>query len=108
MQTFPTLPEWVTLEHEVANILTQQETHGWYFDERSAWELESTLSGELRDLIEDLQRRYPFIPGAEFTPKRNNKTQGYYEGCPFTIFMKQKLFHWLIYSVVRDLKPTQV
>jgi DNA polymerase I-like protein with 3'-5' exonuclease and polymerase domains len=84
MQTFPTIPEWVTLEHEVANILTQQETHGWYFDERSAWELESTLSGELRDLIEDLQRRYPFVPGAEFTPKRNNKTQGYYEGCTFT------------------------
>ena len=84
MQTFPTIPEWVTLEHEVANILTQQETHGWYFDERSAWELESTLSGELRDITEDLQRRYPFVPGAEFTPKRNNKTQGYYEGCTFT------------------------
>ena len=32
--TFPTIPEWITLEHQVAEILTQQEIHGWYFDER--------------------------------------------------------------------------
>jgi hypothetical protein len=39
MQTFPPLPDWVKLEHQVAHILTQQEIHGWYFDERAAWEL---------------------------------------------------------------------
>ena len=26
--SFPAIPEWVTLEHEVATILTQQEHHG--------------------------------------------------------------------------------
>ena len=33
MRTFPPLPEWVQLEHQVAQILTQQEQHGWYFNE---------------------------------------------------------------------------
>ena len=83
MRPLPPIPEWVTLEHDVAQILTDQEEHGWYFDERSAWELESSLAGELRDTVEALQRRFPYIPGAIFTPKRNNKTQGYVEGCTF-------------------------
>ena len=34
MRPFPALPEWVTLEHDVAQILTKQEDHGWYFDEQ--------------------------------------------------------------------------
>ena len=42
MTTFPPLPDWVKLEHQVAHILQQQEEHGWYFDERAAYELEST------------------------------------------------------------------
>ena len=84
MQAFPPLPGWVELEHEVAKILTEQELHGWYFDERSARELESTLRQELRDITEVLQNRYPFVKGNEFTPRRNNKTQGYVEGAPFT------------------------
>ena len=46
MQTFPQIPDWVTLEHQVAQILTQQEIHGWYFDELSARKLESTLRTE--------------------------------------------------------------
>ena len=84
MRPFPEIPDWIELEHQVAQILTAQEEHGWYFDERSAWELECSLRTELQDLIEILSRRFPFIPGAEFTPKRNNRTQGYVEGCPFT------------------------
>ena len=39
MESFPQIPDWVTLEHRVAEILTEQELHGWYFDERSAHEL---------------------------------------------------------------------
>ena len=84
MQPFPTLPEWVTLEHQVAQILTKQETHGWYFDESAARELECSLRNELQSIIEVLSRRFPFVPGAEFTPKRNNRTQGYFQDCPFT------------------------
>ena len=84
MQPFPPLPDWVALEHSVAEILTQQELHGWYFNERSAWELETSLRKELQTLSELLRNRHPFIASAEFTPKRDNRTQGYVKGAKFT------------------------
>ena len=83
MQPFPPLPDWVALEHSVAEILTQQEIHGWYFNERSAWELESSLRTELETLSELLRNRHPFVKGTKFTPKRDNRTQGYIEGASF-------------------------
>ena len=52
MPTFPPLPDWVQLEHQVAHILQKQEEHGWYFDERAAYELESTLRGVLEEATE--------------------------------------------------------
>ena len=84
MPTFPPLPDWVQLEHQVAHILQKQEEHGWYFDERAAYELESALKGELEEATEILRRKYGFVAGTVFTPKRNNRTQGYVQGCPFT------------------------
>mgnify|MGYP001211348411 CR=1 FL=1 len=84
MRTLPPLPSWVALEHQVANILTRQELHGWQFDEDAARELECTLRQELSDLTKVLQARFPYVPGTEFTPKRNNKRQGYVEGATFT------------------------
>ena len=81
MQTFPPLPDWCSLEHQVAQILTEQEQHGWYFDERAAWKLASTLQKELEETKEVLRNRHPFVQGSTFNPKRNNKTQGYYAGC---------------------------
>ena len=84
MQTFPPLPEWIVLEHQVAQLLTQQEIHGWYFDERAARKLESTLRTEYEKTTQVLRERFPFVAGQEFTPKRNNSRQGYIEGCPLT------------------------
>ena len=84
MQPFSTVPEWVTLEHEVAQILTEQEHHGWYFDERAARELELLSDESFKILLKYFETRFPFVPGAEFTPKRNNKTQGYFQGATFT------------------------
>ena len=84
MQTFPPLPDWVKLEHQVAQLLTQQEIHGWYFDELSARKLESSLRTEYEKTTQVLRDRFPFVAGQEFTPKRNNSRQGYIEGCPFT------------------------
>ena len=80
MQPFPQIPDWVLLEHQVAQILTQQQIHGWYFNEREARELESTLRRELEDTTALLRGQFPFVAGALFTPKRNNRTQGYVEG----------------------------
>ena len=84
MQTLPPLPDWVKLEHQVAQLLTEQEIHGWYFDELSARKLESTLRTEYETTTQVLRDRFPFVAGQEFTPKRNNSRQGYIEGCPFT------------------------
>ena len=81
MRPLSPLPDWCSLEHSVAQILTQQELHGWYFDERKAYELESTLRRELEDLTQVLRRQHPFVAGSLFTPKRDNKTLGYVEGC---------------------------
>ena len=64
--------------------MTQQEQHGWYFDERAAWQLASTLQKELEETKKVLQKRHPFVQGTTFNPKRNNKTQGYFLGCEST------------------------
>ena len=84
MGTFPPLPDWVKLEHQVANILTEQEIHGWYFDERAAWELESALRKEYEETTELLRNRHPFVSGPLFTPKRNNRTRGLGAGASST------------------------
>jgi len=84
MRPLPPLPDWLKLEHQVAHILTQQEIHGWYFDEPAAWQLESTLRKEYEDTTKVLRDRHPFVKGAEFTPKRANRTKGYVEGARFT------------------------
>jgi len=84
MSTLPPIPDWVTLEHQVAEILTQQELHGWYFNESEARSLESTLRREMEETTELLRRQHPFVAGKVFTPKRNNRTQGYVEGASLT------------------------
>ena len=84
MRTFSPLPDWIKLEHQVAKILTEQEIHGWYFDERAARELESTLRREYESTTQLLQQRHAYVRGSEFCPKRTNKRTGYVEGAPFT------------------------
>ena len=80
MRPLPPLPEWVQMEHQVAYILQQQEENGWYFDERGAQELESTLRRELEETTRVLREQYPYCAGALFTPKRDNSRQGYIKG----------------------------
>jgi len=84
MRALPDLPDWCWLEHQVAQILTTQEEYGWHFDEKSAWELEQDLRGELEEVTQVLRNRHAYVADTEFTPKRNNQTKGYVEGCKFT------------------------
>lgn len=84
MATLPPIPDWVALEHRVAQILTEQELYGWYFDELAARELESSIRRELEGLTQLLRNRYPLIADREFTPRRVNRTTGYVEGAPLT------------------------
>ena len=84
MRPLPPLPDWLRLEHQVAEILTEQENHGWFFDEPAARELESALRREYEETCQLLCDRHPFVAGSLFTPKRNNRTKGYVAGATFT------------------------
>ena len=84
MRPLPPLSDWLKLEHQVAHILTEQENHGWFFDEPAARELESALRREYEETSELLRNRHPFVSGPLFTPKRNNRTKGYVAGATFT------------------------
>jgi len=84
LATLPPIPDWVLLEHRVAQLLTDQEIYGWYFDEAAARELESSLRRELEGLTQLLRNRYPYVKDREFTPKRPNRTTGYVAGAPLT------------------------
>ena len=83
MRALPPLPDWCTLEHQVAQILTEQEIHGWTFDEQKGFQLESHLRREMEELTELLRKEWTFVGGALFTPKRDNSTQGYRAGAEF-------------------------
>ena len=78
------IPDYLKLELDVATILTNQELHGWYFDESAARELESSLRQELEGLTQLLRNRYRYVRDREFTPKRPNRTLGYVAGAPLT------------------------
>ncbi len=80
MRTLPPLNDACLLEHRVAEILTEQEIHGWYFDESKAQQLESHLRREMEEVTGILREQFPLIGGKMFTPKRNNASQGYIEG----------------------------
>ena len=112
MRPLPQIPEWVKLEHKVAQILTKQEIHGWHFDERAAWELASSLRTELEQTCELLRNRHPFVAGSEFTPKRDNKTSGYVKGCTFTRLKEtnptsRDHISWIL-QTFHGWKPTQM
>ena len=68
MRPLPPIPDWVTVEHQVAQILQTQEENGWTFDERAAWELTQTLKKEYEETVKILRERLPQIQGTEFTP----------------------------------------
>ena len=80
MRAFPPLNDSCQLEHRVAEILTEQEIHGWYFDESKGQQLESHLRREMEEVTGILREQFPLIGGKMFTPKRNNASQGYIEG----------------------------
>jgi DNA polymerase I-like protein with 3'-5' exonuclease and polymerase domains len=83
MASFPKIPEAVLLEHRIAELMALQEAVGWPFDVRAAQELENTLLTRLERLREAAERLCWCVPGNLFTPKRDNKTQGYVTGAEF-------------------------
>ena len=78
------VPDFIQLEMDVAQILQDQEEHGWAFDEEEGWKLATKLKAELATLEQEVREKYPFVPGGEFTPKRDNSTAGYICGATMT------------------------
>lgn len=78
------VPDFIQLEMDVAQILQEQEEHGWAFDEEEGWKLATKLKAELAELEQEVRDKYPFVPGGEFTPKRDNSTAGYICGATMT------------------------
>ena len=112
MRPLPQIPEWVKLEHQVAQILTKQQLHGWYFDECAAWKLASSLRTELEQTYQLLRDRYPYVAGSVFTPKRDNRTSGYVKDAPFTrlketIPTSRDHIAWIL-QTHHGWKPTQM
>ena len=61
-------------------MMAAQEAVGWPFDIRAAQELENTLLNRVEALRAKAQSLCWCVPGNLFTPKRDNKTQGYVAG----------------------------
>jgi len=78
MESFPKIPEPVILEHHIAEMMQDQKRTGWPFDIRKAQELENKLLNRLEELRQQTYKICTFVPGNLFTPRRNNKTQGYH------------------------------
>ena len=64
-------------------------------DEDAARQLAQTLYTELDDLKGVLRKRYPYVAGREFTPKRVNRSLGYVAGAPCT-------------KLVESLQPVEI
>ena len=74
----------VELEMRMAEIMSQQEASGFRFDVEAAERVRNELSAEMQELEAEIIRRFPYVPGKVFTPKRQNKSKGYVAGAPFT------------------------
>ena len=74
----------VSLEMRMAEIMSQQETSGFRFDVEAAERVRNELSAEMQELEAEIIKRFPYVPGKVFTPKRQNKSKGYVAGAPFT------------------------
>ena len=64
MRTLPPLSDACRLEHRVAEILTEQEIHGWTFDQQKAQQLESSLRREMEETVEVLRGQFPYVAGS--------------------------------------------
>ncbi len=75
---------YVSLEHDLALILSQQEASGFKLDLDKAQAVANHLSHRFNQLKEGLSKRFFGIPGALKIPKRPNKTKGQHKGCPYS------------------------
>ena len=78
------IPSYISLEMRMAELMSQQEASGFRFDVEAAERVRNELSAEMQELEAEIIKRFPYVPGKVFCPKRQNKTKGYVAGAPFT------------------------
>ena len=74
----------VMLEMRMAQIMAEQEASGFRFDVEAAERVRAELQQEADDIQAEIAKRYIYVPGKVYTPKRANKTKGYVAGAPMT------------------------
>jgi DNA polymerase I-like protein with 3'-5' exonuclease and polymerase domains len=74
----------VMLEMRMAEIMSEQEASGFRFDVDAAERVRAELQKEADGIQVEIAKRYIYVPGKVYTPKRANKTKGYIAGAPMT------------------------
>ena len=112
MDTFSKIAESVVLEHQIADLMSQQKTTGWPFDVRRAQELENTLLTRLEKLRSQAESICTYVPGNLFTPRRDNQKQGYVAGAEmqrlkdFNPSSREHIAWW--FKTFQGWKPTKL
>ena len=112
METFSEIAESVVLEHQIAELMSQQKTIGWPFDVRKAQELENKLLTRLETLRKQAENVCTYVPGNLFTPRRDNKKQGYIAGAEmqrlkdFNSSSREHIAWW--FKTFQGWKPTKL
>ena len=78
------IPDCVSLEMQMAELMAQQEASGFRFDMKAAERVRGELSREAQNIEEKISEVYNYYPGKVFTPKRTNAKNGYVAGAPMT------------------------
>lgn len=78
------ISDYVRLEMQLAQLMSQQEASGFRFDMDAAIRVRSELQQEYDELVAQITSVYRYVPGKVFTPKRTDKKKGYIAGSPMT------------------------
>jgi len=78
------IPDCVSLEMQMAELMAQQEASGFRFDMSAAERVRGELSREAQNIEEKISEVYNYYPGKVFTPKRTSTKTGYVAGAPMT------------------------
>ena len=112
MDTFPKIPESVVLEHQIAELMATQKATGWPFDVQKAQVLDNKLLTRLEKLRRQAEDVCTYVPGNLFTPRRDNKKQGYIAGAEmqrlkdFNPSSREHIAWW--FKTFQDWTPTKL
>ena len=78
------IPDYVSLEMKMAELMAIQEASGFRFDKDAAERVRQSLACEAQSIQEKIGATYNYYPGKVFTPKRTSAKTGYVAGAPMT------------------------